>query len=125
MRRERLGYLTFPDHIGTAGEDQTEAIVLDLLISGLFTSARTVIDARFHMDNKISLCPSKRAHRRITSMALKNAVEINQWAWLVRNTSLRPEFQSGGECLMHGFFGEIQISEEAHQRRQNLTDSDR
>jgi hypothetical protein len=26
---------------------------------------------------------------------------------------------SGGECLMHGLFGEIQISEEAHERRQN------
>jgi hypothetical protein len=42
-----------------------------------------------------------------------------------------PEYQSeaglqnGGECLMHGLFGEIQISEEAHERRQNPADSDR
>ena len=40
-----------------AGEDQTEAIVLDLFISGLFISARSVVDARFHVGNKISLCP--------------------------------------------------------------------
>ena len=39
-----------------AGEDQTEAIVLDLLISDPFISAGSVVDARFHVGNKISLC---------------------------------------------------------------------
>src|SRR5208282_2925742 len=34
-----------------AGEDQTEAIVLDL-----FISSGSVVDARFHVGNKISLC---------------------------------------------------------------------
>ena len=42
----------------TAGEDQTEAIVLDLLIPRLFIFifAGSVVGARFHMGNKISLC---------------------------------------------------------------------
>ncbi len=49
-----------------AGENQTEAIVLDLSIPALFISnlslpaesvpGRSVIAARFHMVNKISLC---------------------------------------------------------------------
>src|SRR5215467_10239386 len=39
-----------------AGEDQTEAIVLDLFISGLFISAGSVVDARFYVGYKISLC---------------------------------------------------------------------
>jgi hypothetical protein len=34
-----------------AGDNQTEAIVLDLL-----GSAWSVVDARFHVGNKISLC---------------------------------------------------------------------
>ena len=57
-----------------AGEDQTEAIIFDLLvIEGSF------VDARFHVERKISLCvPSKCARRRIPSMALKRAVEISQ-----------------------------------------------
>lgn len=38
-----------------AGEDKTEAIVLDLFISSLFISAGSVVDARFHA-GKISLC---------------------------------------------------------------------
>src|SRR5262249_12015731 len=40
-------------------------------------------------------------------------------ARVVRNASLRPGLQRGGERLMHGLFGEIQISEDAHERRQN------
>ena len=39
-----------------AGENQTEAIVLDLFISDLFIPAGSVVDARFHVGNKISLC---------------------------------------------------------------------
>jgi len=39
-----------------AGENQTGAIVLDLFISNLFIPAGSVVDARFHMGNKISLC---------------------------------------------------------------------
>jgi hypothetical protein len=42
-----------------AGEDQTEAIVLDLFIPNLFIPSGSVVDARFHMGNKISLCPIK------------------------------------------------------------------
>ena len=38
-----------------AGENQTEAIVLDLFIANLFP-AGSVVDARFHVGNKISLC---------------------------------------------------------------------
>jgi hypothetical protein len=39
-----------------AGENQTKAIVLDLLILDLFTSAGSVVDASFHVGGKISLC---------------------------------------------------------------------
>ena len=38
---------------------------------------------------------------------------------LVGNTSLRLGLESGGECLLHGLFGEVQISEEAHERREH------
>jgi hypothetical protein len=38
-----------------AGENQTEAIVVNLLILDLFVSARNVVEARFHMGNKIPL----------------------------------------------------------------------
>ncbi len=38
-----------------AGENQTEAIVVDLFISAQSVPGRSVIDARFHMGNKISL----------------------------------------------------------------------
>ena len=37
-----------------AGEDQPEAIVLDLFIANLF-AAGSIVDARFDMGNKISL----------------------------------------------------------------------
>ncbi len=39
-----------------AGEDQTEAIVLNLFIPALFISNLSLPAARFHMGNKISLC---------------------------------------------------------------------
>lgn len=57
-----------------AGEDQAEAIVLNLLlIEGRF------VDARLDVVSKISLCSVEaRARRRIPSMALKRAVEISQ-----------------------------------------------
>jgi len=42
--------------------------------------AGSVVDARFNVGNKFSLAPSKRACRRITSMALKRAVEISRGA---------------------------------------------
>ena len=102
-----------------AGEDQTEAIVFDLFISvSSFPPGASL--TRDSMWATRSLCaPSKRARRRITSMALKRAVEISHGTWIVRNASLRPGLQSGGECLMHRLFGQIQVSEEAHQRRQN------
>jgi hypothetical protein len=40
-----------------SGEDQTEAIIFDLFIPDLFIFAGSVVDARFHVGNKISLCP--------------------------------------------------------------------
>jgi hypothetical protein len=52
-------------------------------------------------------------------MAFESGRRNQPWSRPVRNTSLRPGLQSGGECLMHGLFGEIQISEEADERRQN------
>ena len=51
-------------------------------------------------------------------MALKRAVEISQG----RGLSGMPVFghvQCSGESLMHGFFGEIEIAKESHQRGQN------
>ena len=38
-----------------AGEDQTEAIVLDLFIRDPFISTGSVVGARFQVGNKISL----------------------------------------------------------------------
>ena len=74
---------------------------------------------RFRVERKISLCSveTRAPAHRIDGL---EACRGNQpGTRLVRNTSLRPGLQSGSECLMHGLFGEIQISEEAHERRQN------
>ena len=88
-----------------AGEDQTEAIVLDLFLFNLFSAAGSVVDARFHMRDKISLC-SVEARTSAHSVYGLEACRGNQpRAWLVRNASQRPGLQSGGECLVHRFFG--------------------
>jgi hypothetical protein len=39
-----------------AGEDQAEAIVVDLFIRNLFNFGESVVDARFEVSNKIFLC---------------------------------------------------------------------
>lgn len=39
-----------------ARKDQTETIVLDLFVPNLFNLAGSVVDTRFHVGNKISLC---------------------------------------------------------------------
>ena len=64
--------------------------------------------------------PSNGPHARLSGRDRLEACRCNQpGARLFRNARLRPGLQSGGERLMHGLFGEIQISEEAHERRQN------
>ena len=61
------------------GEDQTEAIIFDLLVIDLFVMQGSFIDARFCIERKIFLgSVDARAGRRIPSMALKRAVEISQ-----------------------------------------------
>jgi hypothetical protein len=65
-----------------AGEDQTQAIVFDLLVI-LFVIQGSFVDARFPfcggVQRKFLLCfASNRARRRILSTALKRAVEISQ-----------------------------------------------
>ena len=100
-----------------AGEDQTEAIVLDLFISLL---TRCGVLTRDSMWATRSLCaPSKRARRRIASMALKRAVEISHGRGLSGMPVFGHVIQSGGECLVHRLFGQVQVSQQAHERRQN------
>ncbi len=95
-----------------AGENQ-------LFISNLFIPAGSVVDARFHMGNKISLC-SIEARASAHCVYGFEACRRNQpGAWLVRNASKRPGLQSGSERLVHRLFGEVQVSEKAHERRQN------
>jgi hypothetical protein len=56
-----------------AGEDETKPVVLDLLFLW------RLVDLRFKVQRELSLStPSKRARRRMTSIALKRAVEISQ-----------------------------------------------
>ena len=38
-----------------AGEDQAEAIVVDLFIPNLFVPAGRIVDARLHVSEKVSL----------------------------------------------------------------------
>src|SRR5262249_50866888 len=83
-----------------------------------FAGGRSVAP-RFVVGNKIFLrsIEARPPAHRIDGL---EACGRNQpGARLVRNASLRPGLQRGGECLMHGLFGEIQISEHAHERRQN------
>src|SRR5713101_2228404 len=63
---------------------------------------------------RIKSCPSTQSIN-----GFESGRRNQPWSRPVRNTRLRPGLQSGGECLMHGLFGEIQNSEEAHERRQN------
>src|SRR5215467_12148237 len=102
-----------------AGEDQAESIILDLLIIERSCGAAHFPFAVM-VERKIFLCSFIEARAPAHPIDGFEACRGNQpGARLVRNTSPRPGLQSGGECLMHGLFGEIQISEEAHQRRQN------
>ncbi len=97
-------------------EDQTEAIILDLLV--IFTEG-SVADARLDVGNNISL-HSIEARAPAHDVDGFEACGGNQpGARIVWNTSPRPRLQRGGERLMHGLFGEVQISQEAHERRQN------
>ena len=107
-----------------AGEDQTKAIILDLFILDLFildlfASVWSIVDSRFHVGNEISL-------RSVETRAPAHGVDgleagggDEPRTGIVRDTGLRPRLQSGGECLMHGLFGEIEIAEETHERSQN------
>jgi hypothetical protein len=62
-----------------AGEDQAEAIVLNLLLIHFLAIKARFVDARLDVGSQVSLStPSKRARLRIPSMALKRAVEISQ-----------------------------------------------
>ena len=90
-----------------AGEDETEAIVFDL-----FVFAGSVDDKRFHVGDEISL-------RSVETRAPAHCVDGLEAAGgdeprtgIVRDTDLRPGLQSGGESLMHGLFGDIEITEE-------------
>jgi hypothetical protein len=86
----------------TAGKNQGQPIILRFEIS------------RELVLRRIKSCPSTQSIN-----GLESASRNQPWSRPVRNTSLRPGLQSGGECLVHGLFGEIPISEEAHERRQN------
>ena len=101
-----------------AGENQTEAIVLNLISISTFPFG-DVVDARFHVGNKISLCSIEARAPAHRVYGLEACRRYQPGARFVRNAGLRPRLQSGSECLVHRLFGEIQISEEAHERRQN------
>src|ERR1700736_1718248 len=96
-----------------AGEDETKTIVLHLFF------LRRFIDARFELECQVTLygveaCPP--AHH---VDGLEAASRYEPGARLVRKAGLRPRLQGGSESLVHGLFGEIEIPEQAHQRRQN------
>ena len=96
-----------------ASEDQTEAIIFNLLVV-----ERSFVDARFQLERNIVL-RSVEARSPAHHIDGLEACRGNQpGARLVRNTSLGPGLQSSGERLVHGLFGEVQISEKAHQRGQ-------
>ena len=94
-------------------------ILSDLFISDLFISAGSVVDARFHVGDEISL-------RSVETRAPAHCVDgleagggDEPRTGIVRDTDPRPGLQSGGEGLMHRLFGEIEIAEEARKRSQN------
>src|SRR5260370_5542741 len=100
----------------TARKNQAQPIVLKaVLFIGPFrrTTLRFEISRELVL-RRIKSCPSTQSIN-----GFESGRRNQPWSRPVRNTSLRPGLQSGGECLMHGLFGEIQISEKAHERRQN------
>jgi hypothetical protein len=84
----------------TAGEDQTEAIILDLLFF-----VRRIAGVRLDAERKISL-RSIEARPSAHPVDGLEACRRNQpRARLVRNASLRPGLQSSSERLVHRLFG--------------------
>jgi hypothetical protein len=99
-----------------AGEDQAEAIVFDFFICNLLVPAGGVVAARFQMGNKIFLYSIETRAPAHGVDGLEARLGNKPRAWLVGNASEGPGFQSCGERLVHRFFGQVQISEKAHER---------
>src|SRR3984893_12500034 len=100
----------------TAGKNQAQPIILKAVLF-IGPSRRTPL--RFEISRELVLRRIKSCPSTQSINGFESGDRNQPWSPPVRNTSLRPGLQSGGECLMHGLFGEIQISEEAHERRQN------
>src|SRR5215471_8224638 len=101
-----------------AGEDQAETIIFDLIFVRIRTEGSCVA-ARFDVGNEIFLCSVQPSAPAYSVYGFEACCGNQPGTRLVGNTSLGPGLQSDGECLMHGLFGEIQISEKAQKRCQN------
>src|SRR5713226_7974579 len=100
----------------TARKNQAQPIILKAV---LFIGPFRRTPLRFEISHELVLRRIKSCPSTQSINGFESGRRNQPWSRVVRNTSLRPGLQSGGECLMHGLFGEIQISEEAHERRQN------
>src|SRR5215471_11059956 len=102
-----------------AGEDQTESIVLDLVILDLFNLVGSVVDARFHVGNKISLC-SIEARAPAHSVYGLEACRRNQpWSRVAGYSTLRPQAQRRRKGFVHRLLGKIKVTEQADQSCQD------
>ena len=112
-----------------AGEDQPEAIILDLLVVTLLVITRGLVDVRlvdlrvveqrFRVEGEILLCLVEAGAPAHAIDGLEACRRNQPGPRFVRNARLEPGIERGSERLVHGLFGEIQISEEAHERRQH------
>src|SRR6185312_8224251 len=75
--------------------------------------------ARFEFTCQINLCGIKACPPAHHVDGLESPSGYKPGARIVRKAGLRPRLQRGSESLVHGLFGEIEIAEQAHQRRQN------
>ena len=98
----------------TAGKNKTEAVVLDFLIF-----VRCIVDARFEVEREVFLCAVEARPPAHSVYGFEARGGNEPGARFIRYASLRPGVQSGGKGLVHGLFGGIKISEQAHQCSKN------
>ena len=77
------------------------------------------MDARFDLECQVTLCGVEACPPAHHVDGLESPSRYEPGTRLSRRACLRPRLQRGRESLVHGLFGEIEITDQADQRSQN------
>src|SRR5208337_5553967 len=100
----------------TAGKNQAQPIILKaiLLIGPL---RRTPL--RFEMAHELVLRRIESGPSTQSINGFESGRRNQPWSRVAGYSTLRPQAQRSRKSFVHGFFGDIEISEQAHQRSKN------